>query len=45
MNLGDVEYAILETSGQVTVIQKPEKEILYQKILILYQNMKEFHMT
>lgn len=25
MNLGDVEYAILETSGQVTVIQKPDK--------------------
>lgn len=25
-NLGDVEYAILETSGQVTVIKKPEKE-------------------
>ncbi len=25
MNLGDVEYAILETSGQITVIQKPEK--------------------
>lgn len=25
MNLADVEYAILETSGQVTVIQKPEK--------------------
>ena len=24
-NLCDVEYAILETSGQVTVIQKPEK--------------------
>ena len=24
-NLGDVEYAILETSGQVTVIQKPGK--------------------
>lgn len=24
-NIGDVEYAILETSGQVTVIQKPEK--------------------
>ena len=24
-NVGDVEYAILETSGQVTVIQKPEK--------------------
>ena len=24
-NLGEVEYAILETSGQVTVIQKPEK--------------------
>lgn len=25
INLGDVEYAILETSGQVTVIQKPDK--------------------
>ncbi len=25
VNLGDVEYAILETSGQITVIQKPEK--------------------
>ena len=25
VNLGDVEYAILETSGQGTVIQKPEK--------------------
>ena len=25
INLADVEYAILETSGQVTVIQKPEK--------------------
>lgn len=24
-NLGDVEYAILETSGDVTIIQKPEK--------------------
>ena len=24
-NLGDVEYAILETSGEVTIIQKPEK--------------------
>lgn len=24
-NLADVEYAILETSGQVTVVQKPEK--------------------
>lgn len=24
-NIGDLEYAILETSGQVTVIQKPEK--------------------
>ena len=24
-NIGDVEYAILETSGQVTVIPKPEK--------------------
>jgi uncharacterized membrane protein YcaP (DUF421 family) len=25
MNLGDVEYAILETSGDITVIQKPNK--------------------
>ena len=25
MNLGDVEYAILETSGQINVIQKPQK--------------------
>ncbi len=25
VNLADVEYAILETSGEVTVIQKPEK--------------------
>lgn len=25
MNLGDVEFAILETSGDVTVIQKPNK--------------------
>ena len=24
-NLGDVEYAILETSGQISVIQKPDK--------------------
>ena len=24
-NLGDVEYAILETSGEITVVQKPEK--------------------
>lgn len=24
-NLGDVEYAILETSGQLSVIQKPNK--------------------
>ena len=25
VNIGDVEYAILETSGQVTVIEKPDK--------------------
>ena len=25
INLGDVEYAILETNGEITVIQKPEK--------------------
>lgn len=27
-NLGDVEYAILETNGELTVIQKPEKRSL-----------------
>lgn len=26
VNIGDVEYAILETSGQITVIQKPNKK-------------------
>lgn len=25
INIGDVEYAILETSGQITVIQKPDR--------------------
>ena len=25
MNLGDVEFAILETSGEITVVKKPEK--------------------
>lgn len=25
VNIGDVEYAILETSGQITVVQKPNK--------------------
>ena len=28
VNLGDVEYAILETSGQITVIEKPDKRTL-----------------
>ena len=28
VNIGDVEYAILETSGQVTVIEKPNKRKL-----------------
>lgn len=28
VNIGDVEYAILETSGQITVIEKPEKKIV-----------------
>ena len=27
INIGDVEYAILETNGQVTVIQKPDKRV------------------
>ena len=30
-NLGDVEYAILETSGQITVIQKPDKRTTIPK--------------
>ena len=30
-NIGDVEYAILETSGQITVIQKPEKRTTIPK--------------
>lgn len=28
VNIGDVEYAILETNGQVTVIQKPNKRTI-----------------
>ena len=28
VNIGDVEYAILETSGQITVIEKPKKRIV-----------------
>lgn len=28
INIGDVEYAILETSGQINVILKPEKQIV-----------------
>ncbi len=27
VNIGDVEYAILETSGQITVIEKPKKRV------------------
>ena len=35
ISIGDVEYAILETSGQITVIQKAwQKELQYQKTLI-----------
>lgn len=33
VNIGDVEYAILETSGQITVIQKPEKRGIIPKDL------------
>ena len=44
VNIGDVEYAILETNGEVTVIQKQIKEIQFQKILILCQIMKVYHM-
>ncbi len=43
-SIGDVEYAILETSGQISVIQKPEKELQFQKIFIFYQIMKVFRM-
>ncbi len=34
VNLGDVEYAILETSGNITVIQNQKKKNTIQKILI-----------
>ena len=34
-NIGDVDYAILETSGQVTVIPKPEKRSVTPKDLNL----------
>lgn len=33
INIGDVEYAILETSGQITVIQKPDKRNIMPKDL------------
>ena len=33
INIGDVEYAILETSGQITVIQKPDKRNVTPKDL------------
>ena len=35
-NIGDVEYAILETSGQITVVPKPEK----RNVIV-----KDFNMT
>lgn len=37
-NIGDVDYAILETSGQVTVIPKPEKRSLTPKDLNIMPN-------
>lgn len=37
-NIGDVDYAILETSGQVTVISKPEKRSLTPKDLNITPN-------
>ena len=37
-NIGDVDYAILETSGQVTVIPKPEKRSLTPKDLNITPN-------
>ena len=40
-NLGDVEFAILETSGQISVVQKPEKRVLRPEDLIYLLNMKE----
>ena len=46
-NIGDVEYAILETSGQLTVIQKPEKRNAIPEDFgitpdgkIMYENLK-----
>jgi len=33
INIGDVEYAILETSGQITVIQKPDRRTVTPKDL------------
>ena len=33
VNLGDVEYAILETSGQITVIEKPNKRQIIPEYL------------
>ena len=33
INIGDVEYAILETNGQITVIQKPDKRTVIPKDL------------
>lgn len=38
VNLGDVEYAILETSGQITVIQKPDKRTIIPKDLNIMPN-------
>ncbi len=35
-SIADVEYAILETSGQLTVIQKPEKKMLTPGDLNIY---------
>lgn len=40
VNIGDVEYAILETGGQLLLFKNQIKETQYQKILVLNQNMK-----
>ena len=43
VNLGDVEYAILETSGQITVIEKPNKGIPYDLVVdgkIMFKNLE-----
>ena len=45
VNLGDVEYAILETSGQVTVIQKPDKRTTIPKDFNITPELSLIHIS